>query len=420
MSQDRQRNRRASRHRFEPTLDGLRLETRELLTTSNPRAALREGQFLLTHPEPRYAYALKNPQFRQGSAAHPFGGGPKYNQGIVNVQVIRGGYGVQLAAPDGSRFRLTLQLADNQYDGGLTAQTGSQGVGVVPSNVVQPNGTIRAYPMPGGKVGLILDGTTENMQLVIDPLPVTQRRGYAHSFAYGQAGRSHILNIGSLNVTSGKLSGVLGFRSAALSGPLTIGGPGNVDRIAFDSLLPGAAIGVGGSLNTLDVATSVNLTTGPGISVARDLNLLNVGQDFNLSNGASLVVGRFVGATPQPPKGTSTGSNILSLNQAQIGTGTATLVPGVSAYIQGNINLGIGSVIRVTSGIANSSIVGNAVGATPTVFLTNGSLNADSVTQLQIPNLMLGTTLFTIINGQVVGENNFVARNGIRFAGISD
>src|SRR5205823_5700624 len=117
-----------------------------------------------------------------------------------------------------------------------------------------------AYAMPGGKVGLIVDGSTSRMQLVIDPLPFAQRRGYAHSFAYTEGHRSHILNIGSLQVTSGALAGVLGFHSADLSGPLSIGGTGPVDRIAFDALLPGAAIGVGGTVNTLDIAHDATLT----------------------------------------------------------------------------------------------------------------------------------------------------------------
>src|SRR5262249_49366982 len=159
------------------------------------------------------------------------------------------------------------------------------------------------------------------------------RKGYAHSFAYGQTGRGHILDIGSLNVTSGRLNAILAFHTADLSGPLILGGGGGVNRIALNSLQPGAGIKVGGTPGTPDVANGANLSSGTGISVAGDLNLLNVGQDLVLSNGASLRVGRFLGLTPQPPKGTSTGSNILSINQSLIGTGTSTIVPSVSTYI---------------------------------------------------------------------------------------
>jgi hypothetical protein len=403
MSQDRTASRRYQRRKFKPTVDGLRLETRELLSAPGV-AKLTQAHFLLTHPQPGFAFNLGDPPQRKGSKAFPFDHGPKFNQGVVAVQVIRGGYGVVVAQPDGSRFRLTLSLADTQFDGGLTAQTGSTSTLVVPSTVTQPTGTIRAYPMPGGKVGLILDGTTENMQLVIDPLPQTQRRGYAHSFSYGQSGRSHVLNIGSINVTSGKINAILGFHSASLSGPLAVGGAGLVDRIAFDSLQPGAVIGVGGTLNTLDIANDVNLTTGPGISVGKDLNLLNIGGNLNLSNGASLRIGRFIGLTPQPPKGTSTGSNFLALNQAQVGTGLATLVPGLSAYIQGSVNLGTGSVIAIASGIASSS-VSNSGSTSPSVFLINGSLTGTSaVLQLQIPGLVPFNKFAPTVN--------FVARNG--------
>src|SRR5262249_26864122 len=158
-----------------------------------------------------------------------------------------------------------------------------------------------------------------------------------------------------INVTSGQIGAIIGFKDADLSGPLTVGGTATVDRIALDAVLPGAAIGVGGTLNTLDVYKGINLTSGPGITIGRHLNLRNVGEDVTLANGASIKVGRFLGLVPQPPKGTATGSNFLSLNQSQIGTGTAQLTPSVSANIQGNVTIGTGSVLFSGSGIANSS-----------------------------------------------------------------
>ena len=51
------------------------------------------------------------------------------------------------------------------------------------TGVVQPIGTVRAYAMSGGKIGLILDGTTTLSELDISPYPFHQRKGYAHSFA---------------------------------------------------------------------------------------------------------------------------------------------------------------------------------------------------------------------------------------------
>lgn len=394
---------------FRPAVDGMRLEDRVLMTVKG-HAPYTLNQFLLNNPEPGNAFAVQKPEFLNGHTARTWRHGPNYRNGYAAVQTIRGGGGVQIATPDGSHFRLTITLADSQYDGGLTAQTGSTGNNVVPANKVQAIGTVRAYPMPGGKVGIIVDGTTSNQQLVIDPLPFPQRKGYAHSFAYGESARNHILNIGSLFVSSGKLNAVLGYHTADLSGPLTIAGGDRIDRIAFNSLQPGAAIGIGGSLNTLDIAEGVNLTTGPGISVQGDLNLLNVGQDVVLTNGSSIIVNRFLGLTPQPPKGTANGSNILSLNQSQIGSGTSQVVPSVSGYVQGNFTIGAGSVLKIGSGIAASSITSgaNVSGGSPSPLVINGVLNAAQNNSVLIPGLVAGNAFIT-----AGGASNLVARGGV-------
>ena len=93
--------------------------------------------------------------------------------------------------------------------------------------------------------------------------PFPQRKGYAHSFAYGSTKQSHILNIGQITVNSGVISAINGYHTADLSGPLTIvGGTQPVDRIAFDALLPGRLDPTGGDLNTLDVLNGVNLNSG--------------------------------------------------------------------------------------------------------------------------------------------------------------
>lgn len=410
MSHDRKEGRRANRRAFRPALEGSRLEARLVLS----QAPYSINHFLLTHPQRGFAYKFNNPPFLTEHAP-PIRPGTNYTaKGVAATQTARGGQSVIVAQPDGSRFRLSLTLADNLYDGGLAAQTGGTGTNVIPSSKYQAQGTIRAYPMPGGKIGIIIDGSTAQEQLTIDPLPFAQRKGYAHSFAYGEGGRSHILNIGSLNVASGNIQAILGYHSANLSGPLTIGGNGTVDRIAFNSLQPGAAIGVGGTLNTLDIANSATLTSGPGISIGRDLNLLNVGQDLVLTNGASLYINRFLGLTPQPPKGTGTGSNILSVNQALVGTGTSTVVPSVSGYIQGNVQVGPGSTFYVGGGIANSSLI-NGSQAAPSVLLINGALSTSDATptnQIIIPNVLAGTQLIRSVNNFFV-FNNLVARNGI-------
>lgn len=356
MSHDRTGARRANARAFRPSLDGIRLEPRQLLSTT--AAQFPKAQFLLTHPQGGFAKALQDPK-NLTYHAKPYSG-PVYNHGVADINTARGGAGVIVAAPDGSRFRISLALADNQYDGGLAAETASSGNLVVPSNVTQPRGTVRAYPMPGGQVGLIVDGTTQYQQLTIDPLPVVQRKGYAHSFGYGEAGRTHILNIGSIQVSSGMLQAVLGYHSANLTGPLTIGGTGTVDRVAFNALMPGASIGIGGTLNTLDIANNATLTAGAGVHIGRDLNLLNVGGDLTLSNGASFFVGRDLGQTLQPPKGTGTGSNFQSLNVNSISSGITSSVSlgnSISAYIQGNLNIGVGSGFTVARNIDNEFLL---------------------------------------------------------------
>ncbi len=43
--------------------------------------------------------------------------------------------------------------------------------------------------MPGGRVGIIVNGSTQNTDLTINPLGQPQEKGFAQSFAYGEAGR---------------------------------------------------------------------------------------------------------------------------------------------------------------------------------------------------------------------------------------
>ena len=210
--------------------------------------------------------------------------------------------------------------------------------------------------MSGGRVGIIIDGSTNQTEVDISPYPFHMRKGYAHSFAYGQANESHILNIGQITVNSGIIAAINGFHSANLSGPLVISSTQPVDRLSFNAIRPGASITTGGDLNTLDVLTGITLDTAPGIVIGRDLNLLNVGQNIALSNGGSITVKRFLGLVPQPAKGTATGANFLATIQSLVGTGTSTIVPSLSAYVQGNVFIGDGSVISVGNGIPNTSI----------------------------------------------------------------
>jgi hypothetical protein len=364
MMVSRANGRKAASRAFRPALDG-RLEDRVLLTRQIKLIDVAHG--LLKHTKPRAAYNVKQPpQFARDSPVFNRGRGFKQHF-AVGVQTTRGGQNVEITALDGSHYMVTLSYTSNTLatnsaegangQGGASSPT-SNSEQVLQQNAryPQPIGTVRAYPMPGGRVGIIVDGSTLNTELAINPLGIPQKKGFAHSFAYGESNRGHILNIGQITINSGSIGGILGFQSAALSGPLVSDGPGAIDRIAFAQLLPGASITTGGDVNTLDVLNSVELSgAGTGIFVGRDLNLLNVGNSIQLSNGAAISIGRNLGLVSQPPKGTGTGSNVLLLNFNQLTQTTITvaLPQPVGTFIQGNVVINPGSQFLVGSNIVN-------------------------------------------------------------------
>ena len=211
----------------------------------------------------------------------------------VGTQTARGGQNVEVTATDGSHYMVSLSytsntLATNTAEGtngqaGNSSSTAAaQLVSTQSARYPQPIGTVRAYPMSGGRVGIIVDGSTQNTDLTINPLGEPQKKGFAHSFAYGESNRNHVLNVGQLTVTSGDdrghrgLPGHRAVRAAGLDGHVAI------DRIAFESILPGASITTGGDVNTLDVLDGIDLSgAGTGIFIGRDLNLLNVGDQHH-------------------------------------------------------------------------------------------------------------------------------------------
>jgi hypothetical protein len=414
------RRKRKTDRAFRPTLDGS-LEPKLLLSNASQT-------FLLNHPKIGFAYKLNSPPFRHGTHARPFPKAPVPRGPESVAEVGHGGQTLIVATPNGSRFQISLTYYFQPSPTGTTttATTQSPIQGQTPGGSgIQPQGTVRAYAMSGGRIGLILDGTTNQTELTISPEAKFQRKGYAHSFSYGMAAQSDVLNIGQITVNSGQLAAVEGFHTADLSGPLVISGNQPVDRIAFDALLPGASIQIGTDLNTLDILKGVNLNSGPGIVIGRDLNLLNVGQDLDLSNGASIKVGRYLGLVPQPPKGTATGSNFLSLNQSLVGTGTSTIVPSLSAYIQGNLNIGPGSVLAlgafvnpedtIFGGIANSSLTASGTSTSPAVLLVSGKVIAPLASNIAIPNILMSNSISSTVgtppNQQTIFFN-FVVRNG--------
>ena len=110
--------------------------------------------------------------------------------------------------------------------------------------------------------------------------------------------------------------------------------------------------------------------------------MLNVGGNIDLENGSQILIDRHLGAVLQPPKGTGTGSNVLSLNQPS----TTTLVAAapqtsVSGYIQGNVNIVSPSSFTVGGEIFYPLyIIGNVTG---TNLITIGSVKTTALSQIR-------------------------------------
>jgi hypothetical protein len=334
---------------------------------ASPRGRSLSG-YLLSHPSAKAAMNLRQPPFTAVDAP-PFRK-TFHVKSAVGTQTARGGQAVQATALDGSHYLIKLDYSSNTLAtdtgegangqlGNASAAGAVQLVSQQNANYPQPIGTVRAYAMSGGRVGIIVDGSTPNTELTINPLGLPQKKGYAHSFAYGESTRNHVLNIGQITVTSGQIGAILGFQDAVLSGPLVVSSSASIDRIAFNELLPGATISTGGDVQTLDISNSATLSgPGTGVFIGRDLNLLNVGGNLELSNGANFIVGRNLGLTPQPPKGTGTGSNILALNfTIASGSTITTVIPSVGSFIQGNLAIQPGSVFGIGSQIHNTMFV---------------------------------------------------------------
>ena len=391
MSDSRTKRRRPPSRAYRPALDG-QLEDRVLLSKQTLHQYLGTNLGLLKHPQAGVAFHLNKPPFALNA--------PRWNRHFrvihaAAVQTIRGGQAANVVAVDGSHFRIQLGYESNTVAtsagdgaaGTYTASTPEPALATAqPTETPQPIGTLRVYAMPNGEVGIIVDGSNDNTELTINPLPTPIRKGYAHSYAYGQSGVTHILNIGQITVNSGSIAAIEGFHTANLVGPLVVNGTATVDRIAFNAImpppapnssnLPGPSITTGGTLNTLDVLQGITLSgTNQYIDIGRDLNLLNVGQNINLSNGSQILIDRDLGAVLQPPKGTGTGSDVLSLNLPS----TTTLVAAppeesVSGYIQGNINIVSPSSFTVVGEIFNPLyIIGNVTGAD---LITIGSVKS--------------------------------------------
>ena len=301
MAGDRTGGRRIDRRAFRPTLDG-RLESRSLLSHGGVHV------------------------------------------GIIRAQTARGGQSIIVTDTDSERYQVTA------LDGTAEAPTA---VGA----------TVWARAARGGLVDLVVFGSTVNTELLIEPVPhpglrQTETglprflRGKAHDFPLGSRNNDGLLHVNSIRVVSGRLGSISAFRTADLSGPVVVADTTPVDRIAFADLLPGAAIRVGGDLDTLSVLNDIDLRAAPGapvgpdrnlIDVGRDLNVINVGHDVLLRDGASVTVRRNLGLVPQPPKFSDPG--------------------GRGGVIEGDLVVGPGSALTAGFVVAPIQVVGDIVRA---------------------------------------------------------
>jgi hypothetical protein len=383
MKDSRTSARRAPSRNFRPSLEG-RLEERVVLTRTQSLIHVAHG--LLKHTQPRAAYNVNQPPFLAGDA--PFFRGRSFKKiAAVGIQTARGGQNVEVTATDGSHYMITLDYSSNTLatnpaegangqGGASTAQTSAQQVSQQNARYPQPIGTVRAYPMSGGRVGIIVDGSTLNTELAINPLGLPQRKGFAHSFAYGESNRGHVLNVGQITINSGQIGAILGFQDVTLSGPLVSPGTGAIDRIAFANIVPGASITTGGDVNTLDVLNSADFSgAGTGVFIGRDLNLLNVGGSLTLSGGAQFNIGRNLGLVNQPPKGTGTGTNVLLLNFNSLqNTITAVSTPSaIGTYIQGDVIINAGSEFTVGANIVNPMYMEGALSGVSRLLVNTGT-----------------------------------------------
>jgi hypothetical protein len=441
MSESRTNGGRPRSRAFRPSLDG-RLEERVLMSSaaSKVKDQLSLAGALLRNPAARNGYLLKHPP-QLALHSPPIQGKVRKRAGVAATETLKGGENVLINA-GGAHYQVALSytsntLATNVAEGtngqsGVSSSATTGGgtggatalVSQAGANFPQPIGTVRAYAMPGRRVGLIVDGSTQNTELTINPLGQQQRKGFATSFAYGAAARGHILNIGQITVNSGEIADIEGFQDADLSGPLVVSGSTSIDRIAFDAILPGASITTGGDVQTLDVLNGISLS-GTSINIGRDLNLLNVGGNIDLTNGAQFNIGRNLGLVSQPPKGTGTGTNVLTLNFTTVANSIIqVIVPAVGAFIQGNVVTDTSSSFNIGGNIFNTMYVAGTVTAgftpstptpaptpTPTPTPTSTPATVGTLSRLTVedgsPAPLLQSTLGATDTGYVTALGGF-------------
>ena len=239
----------------------------------------------------------------------------------------------------------------------IRAQTAAGGQAVVVTNTdgakffvsITGGGTVRATPASQGRVNLFVDGSSSDSMLEVNRILPRRNTGRAHTFVSSVGANMPRLNIASITVSSGTIGAIEGYQTAVLSGAVNITGSTRVDRIALYSILPGGSITTSGDVNTLDIYSDVTLSgTGAGISIGRDLNWFQTFGNVNITDNANFTVGRDLGNTLQPAKG----------------SGNA----GQGTYIKGNLNIDPGSALVINRfappvGAGGFLVIGSATGA---------------------------------------------------------
>lgn len=244
-------------------------------------------------------------------------------------------------------------------------------------------GQVRAFAMPGGKFGLRVSGTTAQSTLTISPVVDSMVKQTAHKLNGRQTQYTGTINLGEIDIQNGQINDILGYKTAVLSGPLYAFGTNPIDRIALDSIQPGGSIITGGDVNTLDIATSVNLSgPGTGINIGRDLNFFSTFGDVDILNGANFIVGRNLGLISQPAKGT--GPSSIPANQAFLNSTNTTFAASTfeATQIEGNLVIAPGSFFNIQGAIGGQFLVSGVVAGANNITtqgLLNTTLNKGSI-----------------------------------------
>ena len=388
--------------------------------------------YLLKHTAARHAYLLHKPPAIVACTPFPW---PCAETALAwprprPPEVAR----TSRSTPGGTHYMISLSYTSNTLATNVAEGSNGQ-LGNTSTTDLRRTGFAGSIDLPaadrhrsslrdaGVSVGIIVDGSTQNTELTINPLGrQPSRRGSRRATPTARP----IWVTSSMSARSPSIAvrsaTSRGSRTAVLSGPLVASGTTSIDRIAFDAILPGASITTGGDVNTLDVLNGITLS-GTSINIGRDLNLLNVGGNIDLTNGAQFNIGRNLGLVSQPPKGTGTGTNVLTLNYTSVANSIVTVnIPAVGAYIQGNVtidptssfNIGVTSQGNIISTMAvEGTTTAGFIPATPPVTFsstTQGTLSRLTINGLPAP--LLQTQLSQFLNSETTTDRYYVTSLG--------